>query len=52
MKSARSIRIFTGISIAILAISAISSLDFGTVSSFTNKVDAFAGLDKRPDKQS
>jgi LCP family protein required for cell wall assembly len=52
MKSARSIRIFTGISIAILAISAISSLAFGTVSSFTNKVDAFAGLDKRPDKQS
>jgi len=52
MKSARSTRIFTGISIAILAISAISALAFGTVSTFTKKVDAFAGLDKRPDKKS
>jgi len=50
MKSARSIKIFTGISIAILAISAISALAFGTVTASINKIDAFAGLDKRPDK--
>jgi len=50
MKSARSIKIFTGISIAILAISAISALAFGTVTASINKIDAFAGLDKRPEK--
>ena len=52
MKSARSIKIFTGISIAILAISAISALAFGTVTASINKIDAFAGLDKRPEKTS
>jgi len=52
MKSARSVRIFTGISIATLAISAISALAFGTVSASITKIDAFAGIDKRPDKKS
>lgn len=52
MKSARSIRILTGISLSVLGISAISALAFGTVSASINKIDAFAGLDKRPDKKS
>ena len=52
MKSARSVRIFTGISIATLAISAISALAFGTVSASITKIDAFAGIDKRPEKKS
>lgn len=52
MKSSRSIRIFTGISIATLAISAVSALAFGTVSASINKIDAFAGLDKRPERMS
>ena len=52
MKSARSIRIFTGISLATLAISAISALAFGTVTASINKIDAFAGIDNRPDKKS
>lgn len=52
MKSARSIRIFTGISLATLAISAVSALAFGTVTASINKIDAFAGIDNRPDKKS
>ena len=52
MKSARSIKIFTGISVGVLVISAISALAFGTVTASINKIDAFAGLDKRPDKKS
>jgi len=52
MKSSRSIRIFTGISIATLAISAVSALAFGTVSASINKIDAFAGIDKRPERMS
>ena len=52
MKSARSIRIFTGISLGTLAISAISALAFGTVTASINKIDAFAGIDNRPDKKS
>jgi LCP family protein required for cell wall assembly len=52
MKSARSIKIFTGISIAVLAISAISALAFGTVTASINKIDAFSGIDKRPEKKS
>ena len=52
MKSARSIRIFTGISIAVLAISAISALAFGTVTASINKIDVFSGIDKRPEKKS
>jgi LCP family protein required for cell wall assembly len=52
MKSARSIKIFTGISIAVLAISAISALAFGTVTASINKIDVFNGIDKRPEKKS
>ena len=52
MKSAQSIKIFTGISVGVLVISAISALAFGTVTASINKIDAFAGLDKRPEKKS
>ncbi len=50
MKSSQSIKIFTGISLATLAISAISSLAFTTVTASINKIDAFAGIEKRPEK--
>jgi LCP family protein required for cell wall assembly len=50
MKTSRSVRIFTGISIATLAISAVSAVAFGTVSASINKIDAFAGIDKRPER--
>jgi LCP family protein required for cell wall assembly len=52
MKSALSIRIFTGISIGILTISAVSALAFTTVTASIEKIDAFAGIDKRPEKKS
>jgi len=52
MKSARSIKILTGISIAVLAISAVSALAFGTVTASINKIDVFNGIDKRPEKKS
>lgn len=52
MKSARSIKIFTIISVGTLALSAISALAFGTVSASINKIDAFAGLNDRPGKAS
>jgi len=52
MKSARSIKILTGISIAVLAISAVSALAFGTVTASINKIDVFSGIDKRPEKKS
>jgi len=52
MKSARSIRILTGISIAVLAISAVSALAFGTVTASINKIDVFNGIEKRPEKKS
>ena len=52
MKSARSIKIFTGISIAVLAISAVSALAFGTVTASINKIDVFSGIEKRPEKKS
>ena len=52
MKSSRSVRIFTSISISTLAISAVSALAFGTVSASINKIDAFAGIDKRPERMS
>ena len=52
MKSARSIKIFTGISIAVLAISAVSALAFGTVTASINKIDVFNGIEKRPEKKS
>ena len=52
MKSARSIKIFTGISIAVLVISAVSALAFGTVTASINKIDVFNGIEKRPEKKS
>ena len=52
MKSARSIKILTGISIAVLAISAVSALAFGTVTASINKIDVFSGIEKRPEKKS
>ena len=52
MKSARSIKILTGISIAVLAISAVSALAFGTVTTSINKIDVFNGIEKRPEKKS
>lgn len=52
MKSTRSVRILTGISIAILSVSAVSALAFTTVTASIEKIDAFAGLDKRPKKKS
>jgi len=52
MKSARSIKILTIISVGTLALSAVSAVAFGTVSASINKIDAFAGLTDRPDKAS
>lgn len=52
MKTTRSVRILTGISIAILTVSAVSTLAFTTVTASIEKIDAFAGLDKRPEKKS
>jgi len=52
MRSARSVRIITGISIAVISIAAVSALAFTTVTASIEKIDAFAGLDKRPDKKS
>jgi LCP family protein required for cell wall assembly len=52
MKSARSIKILTGISISVLAISAVSALAFGTVTASINKIDVFNGIEKRPEKKS
>ena len=52
MKTARSVRILTGIPIAILTVSAVSTLAFTTVTASIEKIDAFAGLDKRPEKKS
>ena len=52
MKSARSIKILTGISIAVLAISAVSAIAFGTVTASINKIDVFNGIEKRPEKKS
>jgi LCP family protein required for cell wall assembly len=42
----------TGISIAVLAISAVSALAFGTVTASINKIDVFNGIEKRPEKKS
>jgi LCP family protein required for cell wall assembly len=52
VRSARSIKILTIISLATLGVSAVSALAFGTVSASIQKIDAFAGLDDRPDKSS
>ena len=52
MKSPRAIRIFTIISISIVAISAISWAGLGRITAAIPKVDAFNGLDNRPKKES
>lgn len=52
MKSPRSIKILTIISLSTLGVSAISSLAFGTVSASIQKIDAFSGLSDRPEKAS
>ena len=50
MKATRPIRIITSLSIAIVAISAISWLGLGQVSGAINRIDVFGSLSKRPDK--
>ena len=50
MKATRPIRIITSLSIAVVAISAISWLGLGQVSSAINRIDVFGSLSKRPDK--
>ncbi|NBY51153.1 MAG: LytR family transcriptional regulator, partial [Actinobacteria bacterium] len=52
MKSPRAIRIFTILSISIVAISAISWAGLGRITAAIPKVDAFNGLDNRPKKES
>ena len=50
MKATRPIRIITSLSIAIVAISAISWLGLGRVSGAINRIDVFGSLTDRPDK--
>ncbi|MEY3345444.1 MAG: hypothetical protein RLZZ581_238 [Actinomycetota bacterium] len=52
MKSPRAIRFFTILSISIVAISAISWVGLGRITAAIPKVDAFAGLDDRPKRES
>jgi len=52
VKSPRAIRIFTILSISIVAISAISWAGLGRITAAIPKVDAFNGLDNRPKKES
>ena len=52
MKSPRAIRFFTILSISIVAISAISWVGLGQITAAIPKVDAFAGLDDRPKRES
>ena len=52
MKATRPIRIITSISLAIVAISAVSWLGLSQVSGALNRVDVFGSLGKRPDKPS
>ncbi|NBV11953.1 MAG: LytR family transcriptional regulator [Actinobacteria bacterium] len=52
MKSPRAIRFFTILSISIVAISAISWAGLGRITAAIPKIDAFAGLDDRPKKES
>lgn len=52
MKSPRAIRFFTILSISIVAISAISWAGLGRITAAIPKIDAFAGLDNRPKKES
>jgi LCP family protein required for cell wall assembly len=52
VKSPRAIRFFTIASIAIVGISAISWAGLGRISAAIPRVDAFAGLENRPKKES
>jgi LCP family protein required for cell wall assembly len=52
VKSPRAIRIFTILSISIVAISGISWAGLGRITAAIPKVDAFNGLDNRPKKES
>ncbi len=52
MKSTRSIRFFTILSLTIVAISAISWLSLGKITASIKRVDAFAGLNTRPERTS
>jgi len=52
VKSTRSIRFFTILSLAIVAISAISWLSLGKITASIKRVDAFAGLNTRPERTS
>ncbi len=52
MKSARMTRIITSISIGVVALSAFSWLGLGQITGSLKRVDAFAGLNSRPEKAS
>ena len=52
MKSARATRIITSLSIGVIALSAISWIGLGQFTGSLKRVDAFAGLNSRPEKAS
>ncbi len=52
MKSPRAIRFFTILSVSIVALSGITWLGLGRITSAIPKLDVFAGLENRPKKES
>jgi LCP family protein required for cell wall assembly len=52
VKSTRSIRIITSLSVAIVLVSSVSSFGLGRVSSQIARIDVFKSLDDRPEKTS
>ncbi|MFZ9225743.1 MAG: LytR family transcriptional regulator [Actinobacteria bacterium] len=52
MKSTRAIRFFTILSVAIVALSAITWMGLGRITSAIPKLDVFSGLENRPKKES
>ena len=52
MKSARQIRIVTSLSIGVVVVSAFAWLGLGHITGSLKRVDAFAGLNSRPEKAS
>jgi len=50
VKSTRAIRIITSLSVGVVLVSAFSWLGLGQISGAINRIDAFAGLNSRPDK--